>query len=361
MERTERAMVAFGGSKAAVSASGWQTEPACFLRGTRILTERGDVAVEDLALGDMVHTLSGGRRPVTWLGQRQVELARHPDPMSAWPVRLRRGALANGMPARDLLISPDHALFLNGVLIPGRVLLNGATVLPDPSWQRLDYFHVALDAHDILLAEGAPAESFPDRGSRATFAGGPVQVLHPQFPDTAQAASDYAARAVRGPAVQDARRCLLARARVLGHALTREPDLHLLADGTRVNSSFVSGQLYRFALPSGTRDIRIVCRAGVPAETDPMSEDRRRLGVMLSRIVLRCHGEPITLNADDPTLREGYHPLERTAGDAWRWTDGHAKLPPQPTGLTRLDLYVLGAQPAWARAVPPSAPAQRGG
>lgn len=331
------------------------------MRGTRIQTARGDVAVEDLAIGDRVACARGGQRTVTWLGRRLVDLSRHPDPPSAWPVRLRRGALSNGVPSRDLLVSPDHALFLNGVLVPARVLLNGATVLPDPSWQRLEYFHVALDGHDVLLAEGAPAESFPDRGSRAGFEGGPVLVLHPVFPDAAPAPGDCAPRATRGAAVQEARRALLARAHVLGHALTREPDLHVLADGARVNPSHVSGPLFRFAIPAGAQDLRIVCRAGVPAETDPASEDRRRLGVRLARVVMRCHGEPHTLHASDPALQDGFHPLERTAGETWRWTDGHARLPPPPPGLTRLDLYVLGAQAAWARAVPPSTPARHGG
>ncbi len=333
--------------------------PPCFLRGTRILTASGEVAVEDLAIGMVAATLGGGTRRIVWVGSRRIEPHRHPNPAKTWPVRVRRGALAAGTPARDLLLSPDHALLLNRVLVPAGALINGSTVLQDPSWARLDYFHVALDAHDVLLAEGAPAESFPDRGSRAGFAGERVSVLHPRFAETLPAPGDCAIRTASGPAVQEARCGLLMRARALGHAITREPDLHLLVDGERVNPSGITGPLHRFAIPEHAGDIRIVSRAGVPAETDPGSEDRRRLGVRIGRIAMRAGARTIELAAGDPALREGFHPEERLGGETFRWTDGHARLPPAPPGLSRLDLTVLGAQAAWARAALPDAPVHR--
>jgi hypothetical protein len=331
----------------------------CFLRGTRILTDRGDVPVEGLIPGTDVFTLGGGRRRVVWVGWRRLDLRRHPQPTDAWPVRVRRGAIGNGVPARDLLLSPDHALLLSRVLIAARLLVNGATVLRDPSFQRLDYFHVALDTHDILLAEAAPAESYPDRGSRAAFGGDGVLALHPRFADTEPAPEDCAPRALRGPAVEEARRALLLRARVLGHALTREPDLHLLVDGERVNPSGIIGAVHRFALPPGAADIRILSRASVPAETEPASEDGRRLGVMLSGVVLYAGSRMRRLAADDASLREGFHPPERAGGMPVRWTDSHARLPPLPRDITRLDLHVQATQPAWARAAPPDAPMHR--
>lgn len=333
--------------------------PPCFLRGTRIRTASGEVPVEDIVPGEVVITLGGGRRRVAWTGVRRLDLARHANPPAAWPVRIRRGAIANGVPARDLLVSPDHAMLLNRMLIPAHALVNGATVLRDSAWRRLEYYHIALDAHDVLLAEGAAAESFPDRGSRATFGAERVLVLHPQFADATAAPGDCAPRASRGPAVQDARRALLTRARVLGHALTREADLHLLIDGARVNAIGVTGAVHRFVVPAPAADIRIVSRAGIPAESDPDSEDQRRLGVMLSRIVLHTGGTKREVDVADPALREGFHPPERGADGMRRWTDGHAFLPVPTEGLTRIDLHVLGTQPAWARAALPAAPMHR--
>jgi hypothetical protein len=333
--------------------------PPCFLRGTHILTDWGNVPVEQLVPGQRAFTLGGGRRRIAWVGSRRLDLSRHPRPQEAWPVRIRRGAIGSGVPERDLLVSPDHALLLNRVLIPAHVLVNGATVLRDPTWQRLDYFHVALETHDVLLAEGAPAESYPDRGSRAAFGADRVLLLHPRFADIPPSLADCAPRALRGPAVQEARQVLLVRARVLGHALTRDPDLHLLIDGTRVNAAGIAGATHRFAIPPGARDIRIVSRASVPAETDSASEDRRRLGVMLSRITLHVDDRTTEIAASAPCLNEGFHPPERIGAQMARWTDGHARLPPLPHAPAQIDLHVLAAQPAWVRVPPPDTPMHR--
>ena len=100
--------------------------------------------------------------PVRWLGRSQVGW-RHLDPLHALPVRVRAGALGHGLPARDLLVSPAHALLLDGVLVQAGALVNGAgivrqTTMPDT----FTYWHVELDTHALLLAEGIPAESFLD-------------------------------------------------------------------------------------------------------------------------------------------------------------------------------------------------------
>ena len=102
--------------------------PPCFCEGTRILTRQGEIAVEDLRVGDLVITHPAGMRPICWLGQFGVSLARHPRPEQAAPIRIRRNAMAAGVPKRDLLVSPDHAVFLDGALIQAQALLNGASV-----------------------------------------------------------------------------------------------------------------------------------------------------------------------------------------------------------------------------------------
>jgi len=156
---------------------------ACFAAGTRILTRAGEVAVEDLAVGDRVPALHGGRvARVTWLGHRHVACG---DDGAAWPIRIARGAFAPGMPHRDLVLSPDHAVYVDGVLVPVRRLLNGTTIVHAPV-DSVVYWHVETDRHDVLVAEGLPCESYLDTGNRAGFAVG----LPLQFP-----ARDQAARA----------------------------------------------------------------------------------------------------------------------------------------------------------------------
>ena len=145
----------------------------CFATGTRIRTLRGDVAVEDLAVGDHAVTASGAARPITWLGYRTIDCTDHPRPCEVWPVRVMAGAFGADLPERDLRLSPGHPVLVgsgaNQVLVPIMCLINGTSVerMEVPS---VTYWHVELDAHDILLAEGLPAESFLDFGNRPWFA-----------------------------------------------------------------------------------------------------------------------------------------------------------------------------------------------
>jgi uncharacterized repeat protein (TIGR03803 family) len=146
----------------------------CYLAGTHILTPRGEIAVEDLREGDLVTTFSGKgaiHKPITWIGQLCQSLAGHPDIEKAAPVRIRAGAVAENVPHRDLLVSPDHAICLDGVLIPAKELVNGATIVQELDIAEVHYFHIELEQHDILLAEGLTAESYLDTGNRDAFAG----------------------------------------------------------------------------------------------------------------------------------------------------------------------------------------------
>jgi hypothetical protein len=152
---------------------------------------------------------------VTWLGHRHVDCRRHPCPADVWPVRVRPGAFGPGRPHRDLLLSPDHAVFHAGVLIPVRHLVDGRAIAQMPR-AAVTYWHVELDCHDVILAEGLPCESYLDTGQRSSFAGGDVLRLHPVFADrhamTAHArdAGACAPLAVCGPAVEAAQALLRA-------------------------------------------------------------------------------------------------------------------------------------------------------
>jgi hypothetical protein len=157
------------------------TAPVCFARGTCIATPDGDAAIEDLNKGDLVLTASGNSRPVVWIGHRRADCSRHPDPRRVWPILIQAAAFGPGLPARDLRVSPQHGIFAEGVLIPAKVLVNGTTIRQEKV-ASIEYFHVELESHDILLADGLPAESYLDAGDRSSFEnGGSPVALYPDF------------------------------------------------------------------------------------------------------------------------------------------------------------------------------------
>ena len=141
---------------------------SCFCAGTLIQTANGDVPVEKLAVGDWIVTYAGPVRRIHWIGHRHISVASHADPDNVRPIRVRAGAFSDGRPARDLLLSPDHAVFVNSALIPIRHLTNGSSVAP-AACEMVTYFHVLLDRHDVLLAEGMPCESLLDTQGPAHF------------------------------------------------------------------------------------------------------------------------------------------------------------------------------------------------
>jgi hypothetical protein len=134
----------------------------CLLRGTHVLTPRGEVKVEDLAVGDLVTTIDGTAKPIKWIGRRSVEATS----VEAWPgqvlpIKIARGALGPGVPHADLFVSSMHAVYIDGLLIPARNLVNGRSIVHCRSidCETVDYFHIELDRHDVIFTEGAPTET----------------------------------------------------------------------------------------------------------------------------------------------------------------------------------------------------------
>ncbi len=201
----------------AVNAGGFSivngntVQVACFAAGTRIETAGGPVPVEDLVVGDTLRTVLGGAGEIVWIGQRTVNCATHPRPESVWPVRIERDALAENMPSRDLFVSPDHALYVDGVLIPAKYLMNGRTIRQVEVGQ-VTWFHVELARHDVILAEGMPAETYLDTGDRAKFSGGSVTRLYPDFATRAWEMKGCAELVVTGERLDAVRARITARA-----------------------------------------------------------------------------------------------------------------------------------------------------
>ena len=256
--------------------------------------------------------------PVKWLGWRRLDCARHPRPAEVWPVRIATGAFAADLPHRDLFLSPDHAVFCDGVLIPVRYLINGATIVQERR-EEISYFHVELAAHGVLLAEGLPAESYLDTGNRAAFAnGGGAMQMNADFALRVWDTTACARLALDGPAVVAVRERLHARAHALGWTTTASPSPLLFAGGQRISPHASGDDFATFHLPRGCRHAKLLSRATIAAHSDPRSTDHRRLGLAVTAVAL----DGIALPLDGARLGAGWHAPE----PGLRWTDGAAQI-----------------------------------
>jgi hypothetical protein len=139
-----------------------QCKSNCFLKGTKIRTAEGEREIETLAIGDLLPTRFGGLRPVQWIGRHPIKKS---DPSKPWvkdalPIRIARSALGPELPHADLYVTGGHSLLIDGVLVPAEMLLNGTTITRyEPKSDAMELFHIKLESHDVIYAEGAPVET----------------------------------------------------------------------------------------------------------------------------------------------------------------------------------------------------------
>ena len=274
--------------------------------------------------------------PVKWVGHRRLNLTAHPRPDLAAPVRIRRGAFGQDLPHRDLVLSPDHCVFVDGRLIPAKLLINDMTIVQERDTRAVTYYHVELDRHAVLLAEGLPAESYLDTGNRAFFSNaGLALVLHPEFHVNAGLrcwdTDACAPLTVSADAVEPVWRHLADRA-----------ERWATSGPSRSHRGCRSASACRWAqLPSGAvaggrmcswcpQACRGCTSHRVPEHHpiwSPYLEDwraTRRRGQPHRRSLGRwADRDP----ADHPGLSRGWHAVEQDGAALWRWTDGNAKLP----------------------------------
>lgn len=292
-----------------------------------IATPAGELPAGSLRAGDEVLALEEGKpavRRLRWVGTLEVDMGKpHAHARNA-PVRLLPHAIAPGQPARDVRLSPDHAILFGRSLIQAQALHNGATIAQDLASARVRYVHLELEEHGVLLAEALPVESYLDTGNRSQFTATRVPGAMP--PDLSQvpAGGALAIWRARGCAplrldtaeIVPAHVAGLVQTRALGWTLTENPELAILADASEVPTAWFAPDHVRALLPAGTRAVRLLSRSFVPSDLNAALVDRRRLGIAVRS--LRLDGKPLPPTA----FSRGWQLSEIE----WRWTDGDARL-----------------------------------
>lgn len=147
------------------------TAANCFLTGTRIATPEGPRAIETLGPDDRVLTADGRALPILWVWRQDI-VTIHGLTDSLAPILITANALGPGRPARDLVVSADHAMALDGFLINAGALVNGSSIRAIPAAEmpaRYCYWHIETTGHELLLAEDCPTESYIDYTARSRF------------------------------------------------------------------------------------------------------------------------------------------------------------------------------------------------
>ncbi|MBS1103820.1 Hint domain-containing protein [Gluconobacter sp. Dm-62] len=311
----------------------------CFLADSMIRTPSGETPIQDLRTGDEVlawHEGAPSARKVIWTGRRQTTTnPALPDDQAGYPVRVLANAIAENVPHKDMLITAEHCLFMNGRFIPARMLVNGHSIFYDRSLTSYEYFHIETRDHAVIMADGMLTESYLDTGNRHTFRqDGKILAIGGQHKTWADAAAplevsrDFVEplyRQIESRAIQQQ----LPPAAEGIHALqtTEDPDLHLVAsDGQIIRPMRQVKDRTLFMIPPGITSVTLMSHASRPCDTiGPFVDDRRNLGVLVGDIVFFDSGT----TTDIETHLE-HQPLEGWSGPEntrCRWTTGNAVIP----------------------------------
>lgn len=180
----------------------------CFTPGTMIATPRGEVAVETLKAGDRILTRDNGIQTINWVGQKRLEFMELKKAPQLRPILIAAGALGDGMPERDMMVSPTHRMLITShkaelyfgqseILVPAKYMLaiEGVSVSDQPY---VTYIHMMCDNHEIVLADGAWSESFqPGDHTLKGFDADQREEIFTLFPELATDAGLAAYRAAR--------------------------------------------------------------------------------------------------------------------------------------------------------------------
>lgn len=314
----------------------------CFLAGTLIRLESGEVTVETLKAGDKIRTLVNGHEEIREIAS---VMKRHatvhtdlPEDMAGWSVKISKDAFSSGVPSQDLSVTPEHCFYLNGRFVPARMLVNGQTIYYDHSQVEYDFYHVETHPHSIIWANNTLTESYLNTGERPFFkndennvahltprekltwdndAAAPLEVsqsfVEPLFKEFQQRAQSLETPNSVAPPIE--------------HKKSDDPNLRLqLEDGTIIKPTRRINNRFLFSFPIQKHSVKVLSRRFKPSESiGPFVDDRRTLGVLVSNLELWIGGREhnITQHLENNSLK-GWDVMET---GPHRWTRGNAVIP----------------------------------
>jgi len=334
----------------------------CFLTGSMIKTLKGEIAVEDICIGDQVLTFDWKLNKeipstIRWVGSKTIKVnSTLMDDEAGYPVRIVKNAIAEGIPYKDLLITAEHSLFFEDKLIPVRMLVNGYSIYYDYSITDYTYYHIETDRHSVIWADGMLTETYLDTGNRSQFKQhGNYVLFSPVYTPKQWEQDAAAALGVERHIVEPLYQEITQRAIEMGlksmqtkKHFTQNPNLHLITqDGLAIQPmSNYKGQ-YTFCLPDGDIEyVYLVSRAS--RESDIIGafiDNRHYFGVLVGDINILAVDQmnnvrftSITNHLSRDKL-SGWHAV---GNDFCRWTDGKAllKLPQNNLKKRRLVIQI---------------------
>lgn|GEM_PF-5191171 len=312
----------YDASNLIVSGNSIQTTAVCFAQDTLILTIHGEVPVQSLSVGDEVITASGERKPIIWIGYRHLwheDLNAHEFNR---PISVQAGAFGANMPHRELILSPSHSVCVtvDGLeyFIPICHLLNGTSVrMLDV--RRITYWHVELSSHDVVIANGMPAESYLDCGNRHWFSHRIGQA--DAMLDTSDMAGFCRPVLLDSPLIEHVRVQLQDRLPLIGWRIVRDMDPHLMVDGMRINPVVEEDRL-SFVVPAQSQHVVLMSQTFKPYLHCVGNYDPRTLGLMIKGIQIKpAYGKTRHIPIDHFSFVAGFHAVEFDQ-IARRWTNG---------------------------------------
>lgn len=314
---------------------------ACFLAGTFIRAQYGMVRVEDIKPGDLVYALGHNNtwqlRQVTWTGKQITTVAAYKhDDLAGYPVCIRRNAIDEGVPFADLYVTAEHCMFLDDYFVPIRMLVNGKTIFYDRSFTTYEYYHIELEKHSVIAANGALSESYLDTGNRHYFTS--KSIINTASTRVKSWERDAAAMLItkRG-GVEALFNALDQRADRMSVALiepkkerTNNPDVYLVTDkGGKIAPVRVTDKEALFELPSVIKNVRLMSRTYRPCDVWGAHHDNRHdYGILVGDIIIHQEQEKYKLNTHlSGKELSGWLPQFHSRA---RWTSGNALIPLKP-------------------------------